>query len=269
MIIISLILTESFKSTQIEGTQISQDEMFYFKYLEKTDDNREIQNLKTALNYANDRLSDGISFDLVNEMHRILLDSVRGAGNNLGRIRDTQNWIGPIGCMPETATFVPPKPEKVYGLLINLYEYMNNSYIDPILVNVALSHAQIETIHAYKDGNVRLGRTLIPVQMAILDEAKPILYLSEILELYKPSYQRSLMELRKVNVTGYLKFFMQCVIDQCSNYIFKIDRVKRIYAEDMETIKQINESAIYRLMPVIKKQFFLQRKSWLILLKFL
>lgn len=35
----SVILNESYKSTQIEGTQISQDEMFYLKYMEKTDDN--------------------------------------------------------------------------------------------------------------------------------------------------------------------------------------------------------------------------------------
>ena len=40
----SVLLTESYKSTQIEGTQISQDEMYYLTYLEKNDDNKEIQN---------------------------------------------------------------------------------------------------------------------------------------------------------------------------------------------------------------------------------
>ena len=34
---------------QIEGTQISQDEMYYLKYMESTDDNREIQNLKKTI----------------------------------------------------------------------------------------------------------------------------------------------------------------------------------------------------------------------------
>ena len=48
----SVILNESYKSTQIEGTQISQDEMFYLKYMEKTDDNQEIQNLKKTIEYA-------------------------------------------------------------------------------------------------------------------------------------------------------------------------------------------------------------------------
>lgn len=42
----SIILSESIKSTQIEGTQISQDDMYYLKYMPKTDDNLEIQNLK-------------------------------------------------------------------------------------------------------------------------------------------------------------------------------------------------------------------------------
>jgi len=257
----SVLLTESYKSTQIEGTQISQDEMFYLKYLEKTDDNREIQNLKSTIHYASDHLESGLNYEFVNQLHGMLLDSVRGANKNPGRIRDTQNWIGPAGCTLETATFVPPAPEEVYSLLQNLYEYMNNAFIDPYLLNVGLSHAQFETIHPYKDGNGRLGRALIPVQMSYLDEAQPILFLSEILELYKPSYQRHLMEYRRGNVTGYLKFFLQCVIDQCANYIYKINRVKKIYKEDMEIISVIRGSSIYRLMPAIKRQVVFTKKE--------
>lgn len=40
----SILLSESLKSTQIEGTQVSQDEMYYLKYMPKTDENLEIQN---------------------------------------------------------------------------------------------------------------------------------------------------------------------------------------------------------------------------------
>ncbi|WP_044936432.1 Fic family protein [Pseudobutyrivibrio sp. LB2011] len=257
----SVILTESYKSTQIEGTQISQDEMYYLKYLDITDDNKEIQNLKRAISYAEGELSAGISYELVNKMHEILLDSVRGSEKTPGKIRTTQNWIGPRGCTIETATFVPPIPEQVYGLLMNLYEYMNNTFIDPILINVALSHAQFETIHAYKDGNGRLGRALIPVQTAILDETRPMLYMSEIIELYKPSYQRSLMDLRKGNVIGYIKFFLQCIIDQCSAYIFKLEKVKEIYKEDMKAIEVIKGNSVYKIMPEIFKQIVFTKKE--------
>ena len=259
----SIILNESYKSTQIEGTQISQDEMYYLKYMESTDDSKEIQNLKKTIEYASEQLKRGITINyaLVNEMHRIILNSVRGSGRTPGQIRTTQNWIGPRGCTIEGATFIPPIPEEVYGLLINLYDYMNDAFIDPFLVNMALSHMQFETIHAYKDGNGRLGRALIPVQMAILDDSTPILYMSEILELYKPSYQRSLMECRKGNVAGYIKFFLQCVIDQCNNYIYKINRIKTIYKEDMKTIEVIKGNSVYRIMPVIMKQIVFTKKE--------
>ena len=54
---------------------------------------------------------------------------------------------------------------------------MNNKFEDPYLINVALSHMQFEIIHAYKDGNGRLGRALIPVQMTLLDDSQPIIYI--------------------------------------------------------------------------------------------
>ena len=259
----SVILNESYKSTQIEGTQISQDEMYYLKYMENTDDSREIQNLKKTIEYAQTYLQSGnqICYELVNEMHKIILDSVRGAQKNPGKIRTTQNWIGPRSCTMNGATFIPPMPEEVYGLLTNLYEYMNDEFTDPLLVNIALSHMQFETIHAYKDGNGRLGRALIPVQMAMLDNSTPILYMSEVLELYKPSYQRNLMECRRGNVAGYIKFFLQCVIDQCNSYINKIERIKEIYNEDMETIKSIKGNSVYRIMPVIMKQIVFTKKE--------
>lgn len=259
----SVLLNESYKSTQIEGTQISQDEMYYLKYLEKTDENLEIQNLKKTIEFAYDELlkQKAISIYLVNRMHEILLNSVRGAEKIPGRVRTTQNWIGPRGVGMEGATFVPPVPEEVIGLLTNLYEYMNDAFIDPLLINVAISHAQFETIHAYKDGNGRVGRALIPIQMAMLEEGKPILYLSEVIELYNPSYQRNLMESRRGNLAGFIKFFLQCVIDQCTSYINKINRIKAIYKEDMKKIESFRGNSVYKIMPVIMRQIVFTKKE--------
>lgn len=206
----SILLSESLKSTQIEGTQISQDEMYYLKYMEETDDNKEIQNLKKTVEYA---------------------------------------------------IFIPPAPENVSGLLENLYEYMNDEFVDPYLINVALSHAQFETIHAYSDGNGRLGRALIPIQMARFEQDKPILYMSEILELYKPAYQFNLMESRKGNYLGYIKFFLQCVVDQCNNFIYKMNEIDRIYKEDMAKMETIHSATLYKIMPIILSQVVFTKKE--------
>jgi len=259
----SILLNESLKSTQIEGTQVSQDEMYYLKYMPKTDDNLEIQNLKKVIEYSEEYLKNNkeINIKFVNELHKILLDSVRGNEKEPGKIRNVQNWIGPRGCTIEEAMFVPPIPEEVPILLDNLFKYMNDAYIDPIFVNLAISHSQFETIHAYRDGNGRLGRALIPIQLALLTEDIPMLFLSEIIEIYKPSYHRFLNESRKGNMLGFIKFFLQCIIEQCSNYILKINRIKQIYRNDMEKIKNIKENTVYRIMPIAMKQIVFTKKE--------
>lgn len=259
----SIILSESLKSTQIEGTQISQDDMYYLKYMPKTDDNLEIQNLKEVIEYSKKYLKDNNKIDIkfLNNIHKILLDSVRGNEKEPGKIRNIQNWIGPKGCTIEEAIFVPPAPEEVPILLENLFEYMNDAYIDPLFINLAISHSQFETIHAYRDGNGRLGRALIPIQLALLTEDEPILFLSEVIELYKPSYQKFLNESRKGNMEGFIRFFLQCVIEQCNNYIAKINRIKQIYTRDMKKLEVLRSNAVYRIMPAMMRQIVFTKKE--------
>ena len=259
----SIMLSESLKSTQIEGTQISQDEVYYLKYLPKTDDNLEIQNSKKVIEYSQEYLKENkaINLSFVNRLHQILLDSVRGNEKEPGKIRTTQNWIGPKGCTIDEAIFVPPIPEEVPILLDNLFKYMNDAYIDPIFVNLAISHSQFETIHAYRDGNGRLGRALISIQLANLTDDEPILFLSEVIELYKMSYHKFLNESRKGNMLGFIKFFLQCIIEQCNNYILKINRIKNIYEKDMLKVKELKRNSVYRIMPVIMKQIVFTKKE--------
>ena len=96
----SIILSESLKSTQIEGTQISQDDMYYIKYMPNNDEKSEIQNLKEVIEYSENYIKTNRKIDLVfvNNIHKILLDSVRGQNKEPGKIRNIQNWIGPSGC---------------------------------------------------------------------------------------------------------------------------------------------------------------------------
>lgn len=68
-------------------------------------------------------------------------------------------------------------------------------------------------------------------------------------------------ECRRGNVAGYIKFFLQCVIDQCNAYIYKLERIKEIYKEDMKTIESIKGNAVYRIMPVIMKQIVFTKKE--------
>lgn len=252
----SLVLGESVRSSRLEGTQISQDDMYYMDYKTSNDSIKEVKNLKKMLEYANDKLKDKkFSVSMINSMHKILLSGVRGKDKSPGEIRDIQNYIGPRGLGKDGATFVPPVPEEVPELLDNLMEYMNDVYDEEAFIKVAISHVQFESIHPYKDGNGRMGRALMTLQLAKLKDDEPILFLSEIIELFKANYYNSLNECRSGNVDGFIRFFLQCVVDQCTRNIGRIEKINRVYEEDEKTIKQnISGGLVLRMHPLMMKK---------------
>lgn len=75
-------------------------------------------------------------------------------------IRTAQNWIGGSSHNPLTAVFVPPPPEQVERLLVDLLAFAESRAMSP-LVQAGILHAQFETIHPFADGNGRVGRALI------------------------------------------------------------------------------------------------------------
>jgi len=79
-----------------------------------------------------------------------------------GLVREDQNWIGGSSFNPCNAAFVPPPPEHLDGLLVDLLDYVNGDDHSP-LVQAAIAHAQFETLHPFGDGNGRTGRALIHV----------------------------------------------------------------------------------------------------------
>ena len=93
------------------------------------------------------------------EFHKRLLAGSRLEASG-GQIRTVQNWIGGSSYNPCSAVYVPPPPELVQDLLLDLCRFCNEDSL-PAVVQAALAHAQFETIHPFTDGNGRTGRALI------------------------------------------------------------------------------------------------------------
>jgi Fic family protein len=102
---------------------------------------------------------EDLSLEHLLEIHRRLLSGSRLEGTG-GGIRTVQNWIGGSSHNPCSAAFVPPPPELVEDLLLDLCRFCNDDSL-PAVVQAALAHAQFETIHPFVDGNGRTGRALI------------------------------------------------------------------------------------------------------------
>jgi len=114
-----------------------------------------------AMEWAIGIISDGqeITVDVIRETHRRLLEGTRFEEYG-SRIRTEQNWIGGSSFNPCTAAFVPPPPEMVDDLLVDLCTFCNDDPLPPV-AQAAIAHAQFETIHPFADGNGRTGRALL------------------------------------------------------------------------------------------------------------
>ena len=149
----SAIRKEALLTSQIEGTQATLIDLFDEEAglaISNTDDVEEVTNYLQAFNWAQEQLRSDtglpISVRMLSEAHRLLLNGVRGTGKQPGELRRSQNWIG--GSRPGTAVFVPPPADQVPSLLADLERYIHADKPDlPVLVRIALVHAQFETIH--------------------------------------------------------------------------------------------------------------------------
>ncbi|QSE78153.1 Fic family protein [Rhodococcus koreensis] len=107
-------------------------------------------------------LSDRIDADAILQMHRALLE--HGDPNIAGRWRQQQVWIGGGSLGPHTAQFVPPHHDRVPELIDDLTAFANRVDV-PVVAQIAVAHAQFETIHPFPDGNGRVGRALIQAML--------------------------------------------------------------------------------------------------------
>jgi Fic family protein len=81
-----------------------------------------------------------------------------------GQFRDQQVWIGGTDYSPHRADFVPPQNSRIGESIKDLCAFSERTDL-PLLTQVAIAHAQFETIHPFNDGNGRAGRALVHVML--------------------------------------------------------------------------------------------------------
>ncbi len=238
------VMKEATQSSKIEGTQTNMEEAILSKEdvpLDKRDDWMEVHNYINAMNEAV-RLLDDLPFSsrLIRNVHRILLQGVRGEHKQPGEFRRSQNWIG--GSSINDAIFVPPTHDSIPELMEDIEKFVHNDTIYfPELLKIALIHYQFETIHPFLDGNGRTGRLMITLYLVSKGILKrPILYLSDYLEKHRNSYYNSLMKAREENdICGWFKFFLTGVIETANSGVKTFEDILLLQKENEEKVKSL------------------------------
>jgi Fic family protein len=258
---------EAVLSSKIEGTITTLPEVYAFEaeqlnlfQLEQrvsaVDDVREVVNYVRALEFGLERVKEiPISLRLIREMHKVLLDGVRGEKMVPGEFRKYQNAIGSPTDNLQNARFVPP-PVPEMTLALNEFEaYIHKKNGLSPLIKLALLHYQFEAIHPFRDGNGRIGRILIPLLLAqwgLLEH--PLLYLSLFFEKRRDQYYDSLFD---VSASGkwneWVSFFLTGILEQSKDSIALANKVLQLQRDWRDRLSQKGRSA--KLVPLADHLF--------------
>ncbi|MCU1694547.1 MAG: hypothetical protein JWR34_610 [Mycobacterium sp.] len=107
-------------------------------------------------------LADQIDEDAILAMHAALMRT--SDPDMAGRWRSEQVWIGGGAFGPRGADFIAPHHERVRPAIEDLLAFAQRGDI-PTLPQIAIAHAQFETIHPFTDGNGRTGRALVQAML--------------------------------------------------------------------------------------------------------
>jgi Fic family protein len=170
-----------------------------------------------------------ISIGLLSELQARLFQDADEKPDIVGCPRQDIVWIGDKERPVEEARFVPPPPDDRLLSGIQAWEQWvraEHSHLAPV-VRAAMAHYQFETLHPFADGNGRLGRLVIVLQLLCSRTIRePAITLSPWLLRNRNEYQE---ELLAVSCTGnwnpWIQFFCRAVGAQCASLIAGAQRL--------------------------------------------
>jgi len=222
----SLLRLEAVETAEIEGADVDIGEVYAYHTRHRSNetvdirrDLQEVLNAERALKEGFDAIKSGesITLALLQSLHEILLEHVRNEGDVVGEWRGTDVHIpSPRGGQ---RPFVPPPHGMVPELMDSLEAYIQMDGQHHPLIDLAITHYQFETIHPCSDGNGRLGRILIVLQLHDAGYlSDPYLYPSAYFNRNKQEYVE---KMRAVSEAGkwrdWILFFLEGIEKQAQD----------------------------------------------------
>lgn len=210
------LIKEAHHTTHIEGTRLTLEQAERLWRGEAVpeadpDDTQELLNYRSAFEFVSECLDSGdpIHEGLIREIHKKLVQGVRGGKADPGNYRRIQNYVA--NASTGEVMYTPPSAVEVPIMMSEMVKWLNSGLdIHPVLVS-GIAQFQLVHIHPFLDGNGRVSRLLSTLCLYKAGyDFKRLFTISEYYDRDRPTFYRSIQSVREngMDLTGWLDYFV-------------------------------------------------------------
>ena len=229
------LVLEAHHTTHIEGTRLTLEQSERLWAGERVpeadpDDARELLNYREAFDFVSQYLGSGgpVTEGLVREIHRRLVEGVRGGSAALGEYRRVQNYV--VNSATKEVVYTPPPAHDVPILMQELVAWLNaERAVHPVLAS-GIAQFQLVHIHPFLDGNGRTSRLLSTLCLYRAGyDFKRLFTISEYYDRDRPAFYRAIQSVRErdLDLSEWLEYFTEGLATQLAEVKARGERAIR------------------------------------------
>ena len=253
------LVREAHHTTHIEGSRLTLEQAKLILAGDNVaaadpDDVRELLNYRNAFEFVSEHLNDGgpITEGLIREIHKRLVEGVRGGEGHPGEYRRVQNYV--VNSITREIIYTPPTPGDIPGLMAEMVGWLNlEREIHPILVG-GVAQFQLVHIHPFVDGNGRTSRLLSTLLLYRAGyDFKRLFTISEFYDRDRVAFYAAIQSVRErdMDITGWLEYFVRGLVIQMEEVKDKGERAIR--CDVLAKKHDLNERQISAIRLVLER----------------
>jgi Fic family protein len=211
------LVLEAHHTTHIEGTRLTlgqAERLWQGDSVPEADpdDARELLNYRKAFDFVSEYLKSGdpITEGLVREIHKRLVEGVRGGAADPDEYRRIQNYV--VNSVTGETIYTPPPAHDVPIMMAELVNYLDSETEAHSVLKSGIAQFQLVHIHPFLDGNGRTSRLLSTLYLYRAGyDFKRLFTISEYYDRDRAIFYRAIQGVRESNMdmTGWLEFFIE------------------------------------------------------------
>ena len=210
------LIKEAHHTTHIEGTRLTLDQaerLWKGEVVPEADpdDTRELLNYRPAFEFVSECLDSGdpITQGMIREIHRKLVEGVRGGRADPGNYRRIQNYVA--NSQTGDVIYTPPSAVQIPIMMSEMVKWLNSDLeIHPVLIS-GIAQFQLVHIHPFLDGNGRASRLLSTLCLYKAGyDFKRLFTISEYYDRDRSTFYKKIKSVREtgMDMTEWLDYFI-------------------------------------------------------------